>query len=172
MEYTIKDLSRLTDKSQQSIYKLINKNTEFAEIVKNNSRSIGLNHSKLYSKPCLDWLINYYKIQLVDDGVGQDKIEEKSASNPQTNAPSKPVESGLSTALNQTEAKIKRLKKKIKSLKAENERLLAENDRLLSLLEKEQEQRQGLLMTMIAEKKEKHILLEEPQAKRKHWWNK
>lgn len=160
MEYTIKDLSRLINKSEQSIYKLIKKKAEFASIVEANSREEGANHTKLYSQPCLDWLIKHYKIELVDDGVGIGDTENAKDKTPNTTSPT--IES--------LSSKVEKLRKRVKRLKAENERLIEENDRLLTLLEKEQETRQGLLVSLVAEKKEKHLLLEDPE-KKKHWWS-
>ena len=159
MEYTIKDLSRLINKSEVSIYKLINKKKDFAEIVNKNSRIDPLNHSKLYAQPCLDWLSQYYKIQLVDDGVGNTILENEKGENPNNNAPLNQIKSSLEDY----EAEIKRLKKRIKHLKEERKHLITENDRLLTLLENEQK---GRLMTVVADKQ---LLLEESPTKR-HWW--
>ena len=173
MEYTIKDLSRLINKSEQSLYKLIKKNTEFAEIVKQNSREEGLNHTKLYAEPCLEWLIKHYNLdrkKLVLDGVGVGKTDNAETEKPDTTSPvDKPVEGDLETYIGELESKVAKQKKRIKSLKADIERLTADNDRLLTLLENEQKQREGLLMTLVAEKREKHLMLEDPTTKR-HWW--
>ena len=166
MEYTIKDLSRLINKSEVSIYKLINKKKDFAEIVNKNSRIDPQNHSKLYAQPCLDWLSQYYKIQLVDDGVGKTILENEKGKNPNNNAPLNQVKTGLEDY----EAEIKRLKKRIKHLKAErkqlrseNDRLFNENSRILTLLENEQK---GRLMSVVVDNKR---LLEESPTK-SHWW--
>lgn len=177
MEYTIKEIVSRVGKSEQSIYKLMRKNKEFSAVVAANCREAENSRTKYYNQAVLNWLLNYYKIELVEDGAGKAKIEAETAETPQTTSPlSKPVEEGLETDLEayveELEAKIRRKNKKIKSLKAEIERLLNDNNRLMTLLEKEQEQRQGLLVSLVAEKKEKHILLEEPAEKKKHWWSK
>ena len=170
MEYTIKEMVSRTGKTEQSLYKLMRKNKEFAAVVAANPpREDGKNRTKYYNQTVLNWLLNYYKKELVENTVAPSKNEAKTADFPQTNAPaSKPTNDSLETL----QAKIKRQKKKIKSLKADIERLQSDKERLLSLLEKEQEQRQGLLVSLVAEKKEKHILLDEPAKKKKHWWNK
>ena len=176
MEYTIKDIVRIIGKSEQSIYKLMRKNKEFSAIVAANCREDTNSRTKFYNETVLNWLKNHYKIELVEDRVDRAKTETETAKMPETTAPppTKPDEKGLETDLEtytaELEAKVRRQRKKIKSLKAEIERLLTEKDRLMTLLEKEQEQRQGLLVSLVAEKKEKHILLDEP--KKKHWWSK
>lgn len=172
MEYTIKELSQLINRSQQSIYKLIKKNVEFAAIVKEHSREKGLNHTKLYDEVCLEWLNGYYKIGLVANGVGSISTDNAKSETPTTNAPvDKPNEADLNAYIDELEHKVSKQKKRIKSLKAEIERLAADNDRLLTLVENEQKQREGLLMTLVAEKREKHLMLEDPSKKRR-WWQK
>ena len=145
MEYTITELSKGIGKSKQSIYTLIKTNAEFKKLVTDNSRMD--KKSRLYNAKCLEWLKQYYR---------EEKNEDK------TNTEENRAESVDEIAY---EAKYKKLKKKVKRLKAEIERLQVENDRLLSMLEKEQEQRQGLLYGLLASKQK--LLASEPP---KSWW--
>ena len=156
MEYSIKDIGQIVGRSTVSLYKVIRKNPEINELIEANSREVGSARVKMYGQPVLDWFLAFYKVEF-DPGRADDA--EAAQVDPE-----------------ELQAKIKRLRKTIKRLKAENERLLFENDRLetdnqrlLSVLEKEQEQRQGLLLGLFSDKKIK--LLPDSSPKR-HWWNK
>ena len=135
-EYSIKDLSRLVGKSQQSLYKLLRKNPEFAEIVAKNSRE-GANRAKIYLYPCLEWLTEHYKLEPIPDDAEETELDDDAL---------------------YYRSKYRKLKQRVKELKAELEQVKKDKDRLLTLLENEQQQRQGLLMTIVADREEKRLL--------------
>ena len=148
MEYTIKELCELIGKSEQSIYKLMQSHDDFSAIVKENSRRAGSTPTKVYNENVLAWLKTHYNIKTDDS-----------------------TQSRAETIIHDNKKlikKVEKLRRIIKKLRAEKENLLAENDRLLTMLEKEQETRQSILLSFVAER-QKQIYLDKPKRR---WWNK
>ena len=168
MEYTIKDISQKVVKSETTLYKLMKKNRELAELLKDekNKRIDRLTNIVYYSENVYNWFCAYYEIEkTIEKAQPRQKTEDKAVNAPDDTAPLEDAE------IEYYKSRIRKLKKRVKHLKAENERLIAENDRLLTLLEQGQKHLEGVIVGFIAEKKEKHLLLEEPDKVKKHWWS-
>ena len=58
--YSMKDLSRLTGKTEQTIYRLGRENSDFKTVLEENQRKVS--NGKRYGAPVLQWLLNHYEI--------------------------------------------------------------------------------------------------------------
>lgn len=58
--YSMKDLSRLTGKTEQTLYRLGRKNSDFKRVLEDNQRTVS--NGKRYNENVLKWLLGHYEI--------------------------------------------------------------------------------------------------------------
>lgn len=161
MEYTVKQISAIIGRSEQTLYKVFKKKG-IQELVDDTAhcRLDEVSKIKYYDEAILDAICKRYGIEkkeLVEDSVVGDNPENADAESPQY------------TAL--LEEKLAEKSRRIKRLKKENERLKAEIDRLLTIIEGKEEKEKGYLVSIMSSMKKEQLLLED-DTKKKHWWSK
>lgn len=163
--YSMKDLSSLCGKSQQAIYRLINKNPELAALIEEHSVKNGRFIN--YDEEVLNWLINHYKPTEPLDK--EDSVSSVSVGAPFYNLGKEEVPKN--TAQDSAErAFLSELQTRAEELALENETLKNAVEALKNDLEKEKEEKRdllkqngALLLLLAQEKQEKQALFPPPK---------
>lgn len=110
--YSMKDLSRLTGKTEQTIYRLGRENSDFKTVLEANQRKVS--NGKRYGENVLNWLLSYYEITPPTEP--DPCAPSVSVQKPSVPEPSAPLDE---TIIRENEA----LRGQIEALKRENELL-------------------------------------------------
>ena len=184
--YSIKDIQALTNRSPQSLYRLMKSNRELAALMPEHSKKRG--HNTLYDETIYQWFVFYYDLTeppaenepLTEVSVGGGLSEIEAEDNPQTTPPLAPdyaealaakdeliaelrrQVSGLETQIAedkaQHEQEIADLQQDLNNKEAERLHFVSENDTLVRLLAAEKQEKQRLLLMLPPPKKEKRTL--------------
>lgn len=110
--YSMKDLSRLTGKTEQTIYRLGRKNSDFKTVLEENQRTVS--NGKRYNENVLKWLLGYYEI--TEPTEADPCAPSESVQKPSIPEPTAPPDE---TLIRENEA----LRGQIEALKRENDLL-------------------------------------------------
>ncbi len=184
--YSIKDIQTLTNRSPQSLYRLMKSNKELAALMPEHTKKRG--HNTLYDDTIYQWFVSYYDITeppaenepLTEESVGGGLSEAEAEANPQTMPP---PTADYAEAMAAKDELIAELRRQVSSLEAEKaeekarheqeiadieqdlrnkeaERLhfVSQNDNLVKLLAAEKQEKQRLLLMLPPPEKQKRTL--------------
>lgn len=155
--FQMKDLTSIINKTPQAVYALIKNNQELSSIVKDNSTKSG--RLTFYGQPVLDWLINYYQIEIKTESAPEKGISENNAS--ECPEPTPPPTGNQTPDVS---GELAQLRLEIQHLTEENQRLRQEVAEKHALWQEEKALRQDVWGMLKLEKAEKHAFL--PQLRK------
>ena len=151
--YSMKDLSRLTGKTEQTIYRLGRENSDFKSVLKENQRKVS--NGKRYGAPVLQWLLNHYEITAPTE---QDP-HTPSVSAPEPILP-EPTARPYEILIRENEA----LQGQIEILKAENDMLRSQLAEKTALWREDRDNLGQALLLLNQERETVKLLLPAPRV--------